>query len=83
MANKRDPGKRLDINMYTEGHKLRGIKKLPLTLLDALRVTEKSKVLRQGLGDKLMDAYLKLKLEEWHRYTGHLSAWERENTLDC
>ena len=83
MANKRDPGKRHDINMYTEGHKLRGIKKLPLTLLDALRVTEKSKVLRQGLGDKLMDAYLKLKLEEWHRYTGHLSSWERENTLDC
>jgi glutamine synthetase len=81
--NKRDPGKRHDINMYTEGHKLRGLKKLPLTLLDALRVTEKSKVLREGLGDELMSAYLKLKLEDWHRYTGHLSNWERENTLDC
>jgi glutamine synthetase len=81
--NGRQPGKRLDVNMYTDGHKVRGLKKLPLTLLDALRVTEKSKVLREGLGAPLMDAYLKLKLEEWHRYTGHLSDWERRNTLDC
>ena len=36
IANKRDPGQRLDINMYTEGHKVDGAKKLPLNLLDAL-----------------------------------------------
>ena len=36
--NKRDPGKRLDINMYTEGHKVKGGRKLPLNLLDALRL---------------------------------------------
>ena len=29
MNNKRDPGKRLDINMYTEGHTIEGLKKLP------------------------------------------------------
>jgi glutamine synthetase len=83
MANKRDPGKRHDINMYTHGHKLRGLRKLPLTLLDALRVTEKSKVLREGFGDEPLRSYLKLKLDEWHDYTGHLSKWERDNTLDC
>ncbi len=83
MANGRSPGKRLDVDMYADGHKQRGLKKLPLTLLDALRVTEKSKVLRQGLGAPLLDAYLKLKMAEWHRYTGHLSDWERQNTLDC
>ena len=83
IANKRDPGKRHDINMYTDGHKLRGVKNLPLTLLDALRVTEKSKVLRDGFGDETMRSYLKLKLGEWHAYTAHLSDWERDNTLDC
>ncbi len=82
IANKRDPGKRLDINMYTDGHKARGLKRLPLTLLDALRLAEKSKVLRDGLGAPLMDAYLKLKMAEWHRFTQHMSAWERHNTLD-
>ena len=43
VEHERDPGKRLDINMYTEGHKARGAKRLPLYLLDAIRLTEKSK----------------------------------------
>ena len=47
MRNKRDPGKRLDINMYTEGHKVKGAKKLPLNLLDALRALENSAVLKE------------------------------------
>src|ERR1700724_1526432 len=36
IAGKKDPGTRLDINMYTEGHTVKGAKKLPLNLLDAL-----------------------------------------------
>ena len=43
IANKRDPGKRLDINMYEEGHKAKGAKKLPLNMLDAIRLFEKSR----------------------------------------
>ena len=40
IENKRDPGKRLDINMYTDGHTVSGVKKLPLNLLDAIRALE-------------------------------------------
>jgi glutamate---methylamine ligase len=83
IKNKRDPGKRLDINMYTEGHKVRGAKKLPLNLLDAIRLTEKNKVLREGFGDSFIDSYVKLKHEEWTLFTAHLTQWERDNTLDC
>jgi glutamine synthetase len=81
--NKIDPGKRLDIDMYTEAHKARGAKKLPLNLLDALRETGKSKPVREGLGASLVDAYLKLKHDEWNSYTGFLTQWERDHTLDC
>jgi len=81
--NKRDPGKRLDINMYTEGHTVRGLKKLPLNLLDALRLTDKSKVLRERLGDAFIDSYLKLKNDEWQSYCRHLTQWETANSLDC
>ncbi|MSP87373.1 MAG: type III glutamate--ammonia ligase [Alphaproteobacteria bacterium] len=83
MANKRDPGKRLDINMYTEGHKVKGLKKLPLNLLDALRAFDASKVLRAGLGDGFVDSYLKLKNAEWSDYCRHMTPWERDHTLDC
>ena len=83
MANKRDPGKRLDIDMYAEGHKVKGAKKLPLNLLDAIRLTKKGKVLRAGLGDELIDSYTKLKMQEWLSFKNSLTPWERENTLDC
>ena len=83
VANKRDPGKRLDINMYTDGHKARGLKKLPLNLLDAIRTFQKNKVIRAGLGDELVDSYAKLKHDEWRLYTASLSDWERKHTLDC
>ena len=83
VANKRDPGKRLDINMYEEGDKVRGLKKLPLNLLDAIRATQKAASLREALGEELMDAYCKLKLEQWNDFTRSITQWERDNTLDC
>lgn len=83
IQNKRDPGEPLHINMYEEGHKVKSAEKLPATLLDALRLLEKSKVLRAGIGDEFIDSYIKLKMQEWRQYTTHLSEWERQNTLDC
>ena len=83
IANKRDPGKRLDINMYEQGHTVKNLKRLPLNLLDALRAFEKSKVLRDRLGAEFCDSYLKLKHQEWTSYCGAISPWERDNTLDC
>ncbi|MBN9022793.1 MAG: type III glutamate--ammonia ligase [Rhizobiales bacterium] len=84
MAKKTDPGEPLHINMYTEGHKApKDVKKLPLNLLDAVRLLDKSTVLRGALGDELVDAYVKLRTGDWNNYTRHLSQWERDNTLDC
>jgi glutamate---methylamine ligase len=83
IASKRDPGKRLDINMYTEGHTVKNAKRLPLNLLDALRLLEKSRVLKDGLGEAFVSSYLKLKHDDWNAYTQHLTQWERDTTLDC
>ncbi|TDJ21240.1 MAG: type III glutamate--ammonia ligase [Gammaproteobacteria bacterium] len=82
IGNERDPGQRLDINMYTEGHKLRRIRRLPLNLLDAVRLFDKSKVLREAFGDELVSGYVKLKLEDWRSYATAISQWERDHTLD-
>ncbi len=82
VANKRDPGKRLDINMYTEGHRLRRVRRLPLNLLDAVRLFDKSKVARDGFGAEFVDAYVKLKLDEWMSYKASISQWELDHTLD-
>ena len=81
--NKRDPGKRLDIDMYTEGHTVKDAKRLPLNLLDALRALDSSDVLREKLGDPFISAYLKLKHADWNEFGRHLTDWERQTTLDC
>jgi glutamine synthetase len=83
IRSKADPGKRLDINMYTEGHTAKGIKRLPLNLLDALRALDANPVFRKALGDEFVSAYLKLKNAEWNDYARHLTDWERQTTLDC
>jgi glutamine synthetase len=84
LARNADPGKPLDIDMYAEGHKAPpSTKKLPLNLLDALRLTEKSELLRRELGDEFVDSYVKLKMRDWNDYARHLTDWERASTLDC
>jgi glutamine synthetase len=82
LAEKRDPGPRLDLNMYTDGDKAGEVKKLPLNLLDALRALESSSILAGALG-ALVPAYLKLKTAEWNDFSRHLTQWERARTLDC
>jgi glutamate---methylamine ligase len=77
------PGKRLDINMYTHGHLIEGVKKLPLNLIDALRELEKSDVLKSALGVEFVSSYIKLKTQDWNEYSRHLTDWERQTTLDC
>lgn len=82
VTNQRDPGPRMDFNMYTEGAHLTDVPKLPLNLLDAIRALEASEVLNAKLGD-LVKSYTKLKHTEWNDYARHLTEWERATTLDC
>ncbi len=83
IAEKRDPGKRLDIDMFAHGHTVKDVRRLPLNLLDALRAFGSSEMLRQSLGDEFVDSYLKLRTADWHDYMRHLTQWERDHTLDC
>ena len=82
VINKIDPGKRLDIDMYKEGHKVENATQLPLNLLDALRVFDSNTILKESLGNDFSKAYISLKTAEWNSYTSHFSVWERENTID-
>ena len=83
METKADPGKRLDIDMYTEAHKAKGAKKLPIYLIDAIREFAKDKTLGAALGEDFAKSYITIKTREWNDYARHLTEWERANTLDC
>ncbi|HEY7749437.1 MAG TPA: type III glutamate--ammonia ligase [Aestuariivirgaceae bacterium] len=83
VEEKMDPGKRLDIDMYAEGHKVKDAKKLPLNLMDAIRSFSKDGYLQSALGAEFSESYIKLKTNEWNSYCRHLTQWERDTTLDC
>ncbi len=76
------PGKRYDIDMYQMGHTVTDAPKLPLNLLDAIRLVDKDAGLKGMLGDEFSAAYIKLKTSEWNQYASHCTQWEREHTLD-
>ena len=82
IATEADPGPRLDIDMYAEGHRVKDAPRLPLNLLDAIRAFEADKVLTGALGAGFSAAFAKLKRREWDSYMAHFSAWERATTLD-
>jgi glutamine synthetase len=82
IAGKADPGPRLDINMYTEGHLAQDAVQLPLNLLDAVRAFDGDAGLKAMMGEGFAAAYSKLKMQEWQSFLAHFSTWEKANTLD-
>ncbi|HEY2838323.1 MAG TPA: type III glutamate--ammonia ligase [Pirellulales bacterium] len=83
VLNNRNPGQRLDNNMYTSNGNANAAQTLPDNLYEALRALEASATLSQALGERFTAAYLKLKQAEWRAYSSHVSPWELEQTLDC
>ena len=91
MNTKKDPGKPLFVNMYTDGHKYTDIKKLPGTLTDALDYLEQNRMLKDSFGEDVINSYIKLKKQEYENFSSNnnfsksssITEWEKTNTLDC
>jgi glutamine synthetase len=64
MDKKKDPGKPLLINMYTDYKDYPHLKKLPSELESALEKLDKSKELNEAFGEKVITSYIKLKNNE-------------------
>jgi glutamine synthetase len=91
MNNKRDPGKPLMINMYTDYGNYPHLKKLPTDLESALEKLYESKELNEAFGEKIINSYVKLKNNEINNFNNKetfskeepITDWEKLNTLDC
>ena len=68
IEKKRNPGKPVNVNMYEEAHKVKGAKKLPLNLPQALNNLDKSKVLKSAFGKDVINSYITLKNREIKKY---------------
>jgi len=83
ITQRREAGALGDFNVYTDAHQASTLRKLPETLLDALRHLEQHPLFAEALGSDFIAGYLKLKRAEWGDYNRHVSSWELQQTLDC
>ena len=91
MDKKKDPGKPLLINMYTDYKDYPHLKKLPSDLESALEKLDGSKELNEAFGEKIITSYIKLKNNEINNFNAKeifskekpITDWEKLNTLDC
>ena len=68
IEKKRNPGNPINVNMYEEANKVKGAKKLPLSLPQALSNLEKSKVLKDAFSKEVINSYITLKNREIKKY---------------
>ncbi len=67
--------------MTDEDRKKRGIETLPDSLWEAIRLTEKSDVVRRALGDHVFHAFVKNKKIEWDQYRAQVTDYELKKYL--
>ena len=88
---KRNPGSPVFLNMYEESHKVKDLKKLPLSINESLDQLEKNIVLNKSFGKEVIKSYITLKNRELKNYKDQegsikndlITEWEKINTLDC
>ncbi|MGH9272342.1 MAG: glutamine synthetase family protein [Ilumatobacteraceae bacterium] len=58
-----------------------GVRLLPQSLSDALRVMERSELVHDALGEHIFEWFLRNKRTEWHSYKTHVSTFEIDRYL--
>ena len=76
-----DPIEENVYEMTEEERKRRNIGTLPGSLLEAIKLTEESEVVRKALGDHVFDAFIKNKKIEWDMYRAQVTDYELNRYL--
>ena len=58
-----------------------GIESLPDDLFEAIKVTEKSTLVRKALGDKVFEYFIRNKKDEWDEYRKQVTKYELDKRL--
>jgi glutamine synthetase len=78
------PPKPVEENVYEMSEverKRRGIGTLPPSLLEALQLAEKSKLVREALGEHVFNAFIENKKIEWNQYKAQVTEYELKKYL--
>jgi glutamine synthetase len=79
-----DPGPPIDANVWKLSAEERArydMRSLPANLGEAVGELEQDALLRQALGDHIVDHFVQAKKAEWAEYIAQVTGWELETYL--
>ncbi|MFH1645727.1 MAG: glutamine synthetase family protein [Candidatus Omnitrophota bacterium] len=68
-------------DMSEKDRKKRGVDSLPDDLFEAIKITEKSSLVKKALGDKVFEYFIRNKKDEWEEYRRQVTEYEKDKYL--
>ncbi|MCI0620305.1 MAG: glutamine synthetase family protein [Acidobacteria bacterium] len=78
-----DPGEPEQRNIYQAMEEGKQVKKLPLSLGEALNRLEEDEVIKAALPGEMYRVFMHYKRDEWERFLGTVTEWDLNTYLDC
>ena len=83
ITNDLDPGEAEERNIYEAIDAGKQVKKLPMTLGDALQKLADDEVIKSSMPDEMYKVFQHYKNDEWERFNHTVTDWDLETSLDC
>ena len=77
-----DPGEPEHRNIYEAMEQGKVVKKLPMSLGEALDRLEEDEVIKSALPGKMFDVYTHYKRDEWARFMATVTQWDVDTYID-
>ena len=83
ITNDIQPGPPEDRNIYQAMEAGKQVKRLPMTLGEALDALSKDEVIQSAMPGEMYRLYDEYKRDEWERFLHTTTEWDVETYLDC
>jgi glutamine synthetase len=78
-----DPGEPEERNIYQAMEEGKQVKKLPMSLGDALIALDKDEVIKSAMPGDMYRVFKHYKTNEWENFMATVTEWDLENYWDC
>ena len=82
IRNKFDPGEPEERNIYQAMEAGKQVKKLPMSLGDALAALERDEVIKQAMPGDMYRVFMHYKRDEWEKFMSTVTNWDTDTYLD-
>ena len=81
--NQLDPGEPEERNIYEAIKAGKEVKKLPMSLGEALEALADDEVVQRGMPGEMYRLYHEYKWDEWERFMHTVTEWDQDTYMDC